>query len=204
MKKKNIKKFSVFIYIFLFFQNALALDDSDIFLEAVFFTAVKKSNYEKVIEMVEKGVTTNIQDGENMTPLAYALRNDDEKMFDLLLKNDADVNKQILKKTSLLTFYIKSKKSKLLKRLLDADADVNFQDSIGMTPMMHAIENINIDAIKMLVRIDYKDELDSIIHYLKNNNYNYDNKIKRQINTLPKEISDIIIYFFSKLVSNKI
>ena len=30
-----------------------------------------------------------------------------------------------------------------------------------MTPMMHAIENINIDAIKLLVRIDYKDELDT-------------------------------------------
>ena len=186
MKKKNIKKFSAFIYIFLFFQNALALDDSDIFLEAVFFTAVKKSNYEKVIEMVEKGVTTNIQDGENMTPLAYALRNDDEKMFDLLLKNDADVNKQILKKTSLLTFYIKSKKSKLLKRLLDADADVNFQDSIGMTPMMHAIENINIDAIKMLVRIDYKDELDTEISdysgktmfdYVENSRNNYLKKL---------------------------
>ena len=163
MKKKNIKKFSAFIYIFLFFQNALALDDSDIFLEAVFFTAVKKSNYEKVIEMVERGVTTNIQDGENMTPLAYALRNDDEKMFEILLKNDADVNKQILKKTSLLTFYIKSKKSKLLKRLLDADAYVNFQDSIGMTPMMHAIENMNIEAIKMLLRIDYKEDLDTEI-----------------------------------------
>ena len=186
MKKKNIKKFSVFIYIFLLFQNVLAVDDSDIFLEAVLFTAVKKSNYEKVIEMVERGVTTNIQDGENMTPLAYALRNDDEKMFELLLKNDADVNKQILKKTSLLTFYIKSKKSKLLKRLLDADADVNFQDSIGMTPMMHAIENINIDAIKMLVRIDYKDELDTEISdysgktmfdYVENSRNNYLKKL---------------------------
>ena len=163
MKKKNIKKFPVLIYIFLFFQNALAVDDSDIFLEAVLFTAVKKSNYEKVIEMVEKGVTANIQDGENMTPLAFALSNDDEKMFELLLKNDADVNKQILKKTSLLTFYIKSKKSKLLKKLLDADADVNFQDSIGMTPMMHAIENMNIEAIKMLLRIDYKEDLDTEI-----------------------------------------
>ena len=98
MKKKNIKKFSVFIYFFLFFQNSLAVDDSDIFVEAVLFTAVKKSNYEKVIEMIERGVTTNIHDSEDMTPLAYALRNDDEKMFELLLKNDADVNHQILKK----------------------------------------------------------------------------------------------------------
>ena len=186
MKKKNIKKFLVFIYIFLLFQNALAVDDSDIFLEAVLFTAVKKSNYEKVIEMVEKGVTTNIQDGENMTPLAYALRNDDEKMFELLIKNDADVNYQILKKTSLLTFYIKSKKSKLLVKLLKADADVNFQDSIGMTPMMHAIENINIDAIKLLLGIDFIENLDvkitdysgkTIFDYVENSRNNYLKKL---------------------------
>ena len=190
MKKKNIKKFSVFIYIFLFFHNVLALDDSDIFLEAVFFTAVKKSNYEKVIEMVEKGVTANIQDGENMTPLAFALSNDDEKMFELLLKNDADVNKQILKKTSLLTFYIKSKKSKLLKKLLDADADVNFQDSIGMTPMMHAIENMNIEAIKMLLRIDYKEDLDTeISDYSGKTMFDYAENSRN--NYLKKMIDDI-------------
>jgi len=163
MKKKNIKKFSVFIYFLLFFQYSLAVDDSDIFVEAVLFTAVKKSNYEKVIEMLERGVTTNIEDGEDMTPLAYALRNDDEKMFELLLKNDADVNQQILKKTSLLTFYIKSKKSKLLPKLLEADADVNFQDSIGMTPIMHAIENINIDAIKLLISINHIEDLETEI-----------------------------------------
>ena len=174
MKKKNIKKLTVFLLSLLFCQYSLAVDDSDIFVEAVLFTAVKKSNYEKVIEMIERGVTTNIQDGDDMTPLAYALRNDDEKMFDLLLKNDADINRQILKKTSLLTFYIKSKKSKLLYRILEADADVNFQDSIGMTPMMHAIENINIDAIKLLISIDYIDNLDlEITDYSGKNMFDY-------------------------------
>ena len=182
MKKKKIKKFSVFLCYFLFFQYSLAFDDSDIFVESVFFTAIKKSNYEKVIEMLEKGVTANIHDAEDMTPLAYALRNDDEKMFDLLIKNDAEVNNQILKKTSLLTFYIKSKKSKLLSRLLEADADVNFQDSIGMTPMMHAIENTNIDAIKIFISYDYKDNLDlnisdysgkTIFDYVENSRNNY-------------------------------
>ena len=186
MKKKNIKKFSVLLFFVLFCQHSLAVDDSDIFVEAVLFTAVKKSNYEKVIEMIERGVTTNIQDGEDMTPLAYALRNDDEKMFDLLLKNDADINHQILQKTSPLTFYIKSKKSKLLDRILKAEADVNFQDSIGMTPMMHAIENINIDAVKLLISIDYKDNLDleitdysgkNIFDYVENSRNNYLKKL---------------------------
>jgi len=190
MKKKNIKKFLVFIFIFLFFQDSLAVDDSDIFVEAVLFTAVKKSNYEKVIEMIEKGVTTNIHDSENMTPLAYALRNDDEKMFDLLVKNDADINHQILKKTSLLTFYIKSKKSKLLDRILKAEANVNFQDSIGMTPMMHAIENINIDAIKLLTSIDYIENLDlEITDYSGKNMFDYvensrNNYLKKLINDM--------------------
>ena len=186
MKKKNIKKFLVFIFTFLLFQNSLAVDDSDIFVEAVLFTAVKKSNYEKVIEMLERGVTTNILDSDDMSPLAYALRNDDEKMLELLLKNDADVNHQILQKTSLLTFYIKSKKSKLLTRILKADADINFQDSIGMTPMMHAIENINIDAIKLLVSIDHRDALDTelsdysgktMFDYAKNSRNNYLKKL---------------------------
>ncbi|MAZ46413.1 MAG: hypothetical protein CMM98_02410 [Rickettsiales bacterium] len=186
MKKKNIKKFSIFLYFFLFFQHSFAVDDSDIFLEAVLFTAVKKSNYEKVVEMFEKGITANIHNNEDLSPLAYALMNDDEKMFELLLKNNADVNHQILKKTSLLTFYIKSKKTKLLVKLLEAGADQNFQDSIGMTPMMHAIENINIDAIKLLISKEYVDRLEieitdysgkTIFDYVENSRNNYLKKL---------------------------
>ena len=67
--------------------------------------------------MFEKGVSSNLIDSEKMSPLAYSLANDDEKMFNLLLKNDADISRNILNKTSLLTFYIKSQKSKLLKKL---------------------------------------------------------------------------------------
>ena len=136
--------------VLFFFSNSLAFDDSDIFLESVFFTAVKKSDYDKVIEMFEKGVSSNLIDSEKMSPLAYSLANDDEKMFNLLLKNDADISRNILNKTSLLTFYIKSQKSKLLKLIILNGADVNSQDRIGMTPMMHAIENLNVDAIKLL------------------------------------------------------
>ena len=57
-----------------------------------------------------------------------------------------------------------------------------------MTPMMHAIENINIDAIKMLLSIDYKDDLDTEItdysgktmfDYVENSRNNYLKKLIR-------------------------
>ena len=38
------------------------IDDSDIFLDAVFFSAVKKSNHEKALRMIEEGISLNIND----------------------------------------------------------------------------------------------------------------------------------------------
>ena len=55
-----------------------------------------------------------------------------------------------------------------------------------MTPMMHAIENINIDAIKLLLSIDFKDNLDvkitdysgkTIFDYVENSRNNYLKKL---------------------------
>ena len=52
MKKKN-KYQIILLYLFFFpFFSALSFDDSDIFHEKVFLSAVKKSKYEKVSEML--------------------------------------------------------------------------------------------------------------------------------------------------------
>ena len=75
MIKKNCKLISCLLTL-LFFNNSYALDDSDIFLDAVFFSAVKKSNYDKVLRMIEEGISLNIDDSDGLTPLAYALKND--------------------------------------------------------------------------------------------------------------------------------
>ena len=69
---------------------------------------------------------------------------------------------------------------------MEAGADQNFQDSIGMTPMMHAIENINIDAIKLLISKEYVDRLEieitdysgkTIFDYVENSRNNYLKKL---------------------------
>ena len=46
--------------------------------------------------MIEEGISLNTKDSDGLTPLTYALKNDDEKMFDLLISKGADINKKIL------------------------------------------------------------------------------------------------------------
>ena len=55
--------------------------------------------------MIEEGIL-NMNDSDSLTPLAYALENDDEKMFDLLISKGADINKKILEGNSSNFLYI--------------------------------------------------------------------------------------------------
>ena len=134
------------------------------------------------MEMFEKGVSANILDGDDMSPMGYVLINDDQRMFDLLIKNNADINLKIQKKTSHLTFYIKSQRSKLLKSLIINGSDLNFRDNTGMTPMMHAIENVNIDAVDLLLEAGIETDLTdysgkTIFDYVRNSRNNYLKKL---------------------------
>ena len=106
MIKSFLKFFSLFLFIIFLPFKLISLDDSDIFVDSVFLSAVKKSNYDKVMNMIEEGLSSNVKkisinalDSEKMPPLAYALKNDDLKMFKLLLKNGADPNVMIVNKT---------------------------------------------------------------------------------------------------------
>ena len=61
-------------------------------------------------------------------------------MFDLLISKGADINKKILDGNSHLIFYISNKDINLLKKIIDSGANINFQDRIGRTALMNAIE----------------------------------------------------------------
>ena len=94
-----------------------------------------------------------------MVPLAYALKNDDLKMFKLLLKNGADPNVMILNKTSLLTYYVTNMKSRLIVEIIDSGCNINSQDKLGRTALMMAIQSTNFEAVKTLSKIKIDDEL---------------------------------------------
>ena len=180
MIKSFLKFFSLFLFIIFLPFKLISLDDSDIFLDSVFLSAVKKSNYDKVMNMIEEGLSSNEKkisinalDSEKMVPLAYALKNDDLKMFKLLLKNGADPNVMILNKTSLLTYYVTNMKSRLIVEIIDSGCNINSQDKLGRTALMMAIQSTNFEAVKTLSKIKIDDELTdfsgkTILDYAKN------------------------------------
>ena len=166
MIKSFLKFFSLFLFIIFSPFKLISLDDSDIFVDSVFLSAVKKSNYDKVMNMIEEGLSSNVKkisinalDSEKMVPLAYALKNDDLKMFKLLLKNGADPNVMILNKTSLLTYYVTNMKSRLIVEIIDSGCNINSQDKLGRTALMMAIQSTNFEAVKTLSKIKIDDEL---------------------------------------------
>ena len=166
MIKSFLKFFTFFLFIIYLPLNVISLDDSDIFLDSVFLSAVKKSDYDKVMNMLEEGLSSNVKkisinelDSKKMVPLAYALKNDDLKMFKLLLKNGADPNVMILNKASLLTYYVTNKKSRLIIEIIDSGCNINSQDRLGRTALMMAVESMNFEAVKTLSKIKIDVEL---------------------------------------------
>tara|TARA_B100001248_G_C27336912_1_gene434293 strand:- start:128 stop:712 length:585 start_codon:yes stop_codon:yes gene_type:complete len=163
MNKKNIKKkpyiFFFLAIIFLFNRPVASLDDSDVLIDRVFMTAVKKSNYNKVEEMLDKDAAVNYKDSENLVALSYALLNDDRKMFDLLVAGGANTKVTILNKTSLLIHYVNNQKYSLIEDLVKSGVNLNFQDKLGMTALMHSIEKGNVNAVNLLIRENFDKDL---------------------------------------------
>ena len=69
-----------------------------------------------------------------MSPLAYALKNEDLKNVYILIKSGANPKKKILNGSSLLSFYVASNKSKLIQNIADSGCSINSQDKIEEQP----------------------------------------------------------------------
>ena len=151
MIKKLYNSFLLIILISTIDKKAFSVDDSDILIDRVFMTAVKKKKYQKVEEMIDKDAAINYKDSDDLSALAHALANNDKKMFKLLISKGANPKIKILKDTSILIYYISINKYSLINLIIESGVDIDFQDRVGMTALMHAIEKGNVNAVNLLI-----------------------------------------------------
>ena len=171
---------------FLFFLGHFSLihsfEDSDIFLDSVFLSAVKNSNHEKVRNILEeslskskKKIEIDFLDAQKMNALSYSLKNDDFKMYEILTEYGANVNKTVLNGQTILIYYISTEKTQLLKKIIESGCNLNAQDKLGRSSIMVAIESLNDHAVKVLSEHEYDINLTD---YSGNTIYEYLDKIR--------------------------
>ena len=154
---KNFFYIALFFFYCGYFSLIYSLDDSDIFLDSVFLSAVKKSNHDKVKNILEEGISSSKKkikidfvDKNKMNALSYALKNDDPKMYAILKEYGANVNQKVLNGQTILIYYITTQKTQLLKTIIESGCDLNVQDKLGRSAMMIAIESLNDTAVEIL------------------------------------------------------
>lgn len=123
--------------------------------------AVFSGRFDEVKLLIDKGARVDVQDKHELTPLFYAVINNDEKMIKFLVEiGNADVN--LGKYNNPLGMAISLGRMELAEYLIDKGADINRQDNIGRTFLHKAAENGNLAAVKFLVekgaRLDVLDK----------------------------------------------
>ena len=159
IKKHHNYLLFLIILISIVDKKAFSVDDSDILIDRVFMTAVKKKKYQKVEEMIDKDAAINYKDSDDLVALAYALANNDKKMFKLLISKGANPKIKILKDKSILIYYISINKYSLIDSIIESGVDVDFQDRVGMTALMHAIEKENVNAVSSLIEKKFNKDI---------------------------------------------
>lgn len=135
-----------------FYNNILSVDQSDVFPELVYWTAIKKSNLEKVESFLSEGYSSNNKDDKEMTPISYAVKLNNLEMIDLLLSYDADIDGVFKDKMTPLIFAVSLNKKEMVDLLLFKGADLDKQDLLGRTALMLAIEKEFFEIAKTLIK----------------------------------------------------
>ena len=180
-----VKKFfntTLFLFFLGHFSLIYSFEDSDIFLDSVFLSAVKNSNHEKVRNILEesfsnseKKIEIDFLDAKKMNALSYSLKNDDFKMYEILTEYGANVNKKVLNGQTILIYYISTEKTQLLKKIIESGCNLNAQDKLGRSSIMVAIESLNDHAVKVLSEYEFDITLTD---YSGNTIYEYLDKIR--------------------------
>ncbi|CAH0044263.1 unnamed protein product [Clonostachys solani] len=115
--------------------------------------ATQQGHRDIVEALVEAGADTNIVNEVGQTPLQWAAARDHHRMVELLCKAGAEVNiTDDGVRAALLLTAINEGYSDLLQQLIKAGAEVNVRDRDGLTPLLYAAQNRDLDITQQLIK----------------------------------------------------
>lgn len=133
-------------------------DGSEMRLTPILVAAVyRKDDILKLL--VKHGAKVDSKDESGMNALLYACERDNLNQVGFLLKAGAQVNSQNSSGLSCQIYAASMGRLSLLKLLLSENADVNLQTERGATPLMVAVDNVDIveTLIKSGAKVDIQD-----------------------------------------------
>lgn len=130
-------------------RQKIELDYSN-FNQKVLFKAIKKRDWNNVIDLVRSGVDVNARNAEGETALMWAVSNDALPIVPYLIESGADINAQDKHgNTPIIGATVKNNLT-IARYLIGYGANVHKQDNKGMIPLMHAAFGHNLDLVKLL------------------------------------------------------
>jgi len=123
--------------------------------DSAFTIAIRNENREMIYNLIINGANTNVLNKKNETPLIIAVKTNNEKIVDLILNlqeeleelDSYDENHE-----TALMIAIKNKNLNIAKKLLMKNADITIRDQDSNTPLMVAsIHNDASDIVKEIL-----------------------------------------------------
>jgi len=116
-------------YIPMFYNGAIDYN--------LMIAASKGYSYE-INRLVMKGADLFAETNQGVTPLIFAVSNNQTKVAKMLIDYGSDVNKQTLHGDYPLLIAVKNQNAEIAEALIRADADIDVTDKFGVTPLHYA------------------------------------------------------------------
>jgi ankyrin repeat protein len=104
--------------------------------------------------LAKKGLSMNTVNGNGQTLLHVAAEENNEQLFEDILKYDVDIERIDNIDLTTLFYAVMNRNINMIKRLLYFDVNVDVTDSYGWTPLMYLI--INISQHQLDRELDFK------------------------------------------------
>ena len=113
--------------------------------------AVKRNDYNKAKELLEKEADVNVKDERDRTLLMIAVYNNNYEISKLLIENGADINEQDDMKNNPFLYSGAEGQLEILKLLTKAGADTKITNRYGGVALIPASERGHTETVKYLL-----------------------------------------------------